>query len=92
MTRSTPRHGWRRRAVKLPNLGNFGMAQTAQQIADAISENATGPRRVQVGTESVEQHSLKDQLAAHDRINAATAAQRKHFGLRFQKLVPPGGG
>ena len=36
------------------------------------------------------QHPLKDQIEADEYLDGATAAGRKHRGLRFSKLIPPG--
>ncbi len=60
--------------------------------AEAIEQNVLGPKRVQVGNQSVEQHSIDDQVKAADFLAARNAAAKPHFGLRFTKLIPPGGG
>lgn len=57
-------------------------------INDAIDANAVGPKRVQVGNQSVEQHSLKDQLAVRNDAAAREATTKPGFGLRFQKIRP----
>lgn len=61
-------------------------------IPDAIEQNALGPKRVQVGNESVEQHSIQEQIDADNHQAAKAAGGRSHFGLRFTKIIPPGGG
>lgn len=61
-------------------------------ISDAISTNAQQPKKLRDGQQEIEQHSLPDQIAADDHVNAATAAGRNHFGLRFTRLVPPAAG
>lgn len=63
---------------------------TPENINDAIETNAKGPKRVQVGNQSVEQHSIEEQIAADKHVAGRNAANRKHFGLRFTKLKPPG--
>ena len=65
---------------------------TPDNIPDAIDENARGPKKVQVGSHSVEQHSISDQIAADNHAKAQTAAGKRGFGIRFQQLIPPGGG
>ena len=60
--------------------------------AEAIEQNVLGPKRVQVGNQSVEQHSIDDQIKAANFLSGQTAASKPHFGLRFTKLIPPGGG
>lgn len=62
------------------------------EISDAIETNATGPRRVRVGNQEVEQHPLKDQIEADNHVAAKTAATRNHLGIRFRKIIPPGAG
>ncbi len=66
---------------------------TAQDdIESAIAANAIGPKRVQIGNESVEQQPVADQIAAANFVAGQGAASKPAFGLRFTKLVPPGGG
>jgi hypothetical protein len=57
-------------------------------INDAIADNASGPKRMRVGAEEVEQHSVKDQIAARDDLAARQAATRPGFGFRFQQIKP----
>lgn len=64
----------------------------ADDIADAIAENATGPKSMSVDGQSVTQHSIDDQIKAANHVAGQTAASKPHFGLRFTKLIPPGGG
>lgn len=59
---------------------------------EAIEQNALGPKKVRVGNQEVEQHSIQDQIAARDALSQTTAVAKKHRGLYFTKLVPPGGG
>lgn len=65
---------------------------TPATIANAIDENARGPKRVQVGGQSVESQSIQDQIAADAYGKAATAESKTHLGLRFVQIVPPGAG
>lgn len=62
-----------------------------ESIEDAAIENV---RRVTTGNVSVESHSLRDQIEADKYFSGknATAATRPERGLRFSKLIPPGGG
>jgi len=87
------------RSVSLP--GQFGaeppscffIAMTdVDDINDAIVANASGPRRVQVGSEIVEQPPIDDQIKARNDAAAQSATSKAHLGLRFTQLVPPGGG
>jgi len=61
-------------------------------VASAIDQNARGPKRVQVGNQSVDQHPIADQIAADQYAKAETASGRNHLGLRFIQIVPPGAG
>ncbi len=61
-------------------------------VEDAIEQNALGPKRVQVGNQSVEQHPLQDQIAADNHTKANTAQSKTHLGLRMVQIVPPGAG
>ncbi|TWT40502.1 hypothetical protein RAS1_42140 [Phycisphaerae bacterium RAS1] len=62
----------------------------ADEIKDAIVENAQGPKRVESDGITVEQHALRDQVAADQHVSAQTGAAQAHRGLRFTKLNSPG--
>lgn len=68
----------------------------ADDINDAMATNATGPKRVKSGNHEIEQHSLKDQIDAAEKLAnisaRSNAASQPHFGLRFTKIVPPEAG
>lgn len=68
------------------------MPDPPKDISEAIEQNAKGPRRVQSGKDSVEQHSIQDQIAADNHQAAKKAGAKAHFGLRFTQIIPPGGG
>ncbi|GIK23542.1 MAG: hypothetical protein BroJett005_29560 [Ignavibacteriota bacterium] len=57
-------------------------------IADAIRENAAGPKRAQGDSGSVEQHSISEQIEA-DRYLASKGAVKKGPGVRMTKVVSP---
>lgn len=65
---------------------------TADEIRDAAIENAKGPKRVQGDEGTVEQHSIKDQLAAAEAAANSSAASQPHRGLRFTRAIPAGPG
>lgn len=65
---------------------------TPDNIPDAIEQNALGPKRVQVGNQSVDQHTIADQIAADNHAKAQTAKSLAHCGLRLRKLKPGGCG
>lgn len=61
---------------------------------EALEQAALGPKAVTVGNQSVTQQSV-DEIIKADRYAAskrAAAARTSGFGLRFSKIVPPGGG
>lgn len=58
-------------------------------IETAITENATGPKRAQGDSGSMEQHPLPDQIAA-DRYLKSKRASAQGLGVRFVKLIPQG--
>jgi hypothetical protein len=62
----------------------------AENLEDEIADNASGPKRAKGDMGEVEQHSLKDQIAADQYLAAKAAARTRKRGLRFTKLVPPG--
>ncbi len=64
----------------------------ADDLKDAISENAAGPAKASGDAGSVEQHKLKDQIEADRYLSSKDAASKKSRGLRFNKLVPPSAG
>lgn len=61
-----------------------------EDLTDVIQTNATGPKRAQGDTGSVEQHSIPDQIAADQYLHAKEAAKKRGHGLRPIQVVPPG--
>lgn len=61
----------------------------AEDLTDAIKQNADGPKRAQGDAGSVEQHDLKDQIEV-DRYLASKEAAKKGLGVKMTKVVPPG--
>lgn len=62
----------------------------AEDLKDAIRENAVGPAKATGDAGSVEQHKLTDQIAADKYLTSKEATTSKRRGLQFNKLVPPG--
>jgi len=62
----------------------------ADDLQDAIRENAQGPAKASGDSGSVEQHKIPHQIAADKYIASKEAAKSKGRGLVFNKLVPPG--
>lgn len=59
-----------------------------EEIEAAIETNLKGPKRVRVGNQEVEQHSIADQMAAVDRNAGKTAVTRNDLGLRRRQITP----
>jgi len=64
----------------------------ADEVYDALVENAQGPKRAQGDTGSVEQHSLAEQIQADKYIASKTASRGKKLGVRMVRVIPPGAG
>jgi len=67
------------------------------ELSSSIDSNATKPRTVIVDGQTVEQHSLTDQIAADKHLSAVAATQEQgnstgngYRGLSFFKFRPPG--
>ena len=58
-------------------------------LEEVIRENASGPKRVQGDSGSVEQHSLKDQIEA-ERFLASKEAVKRGIGIKNVKISPDG--
>ncbi|MCL4743587.1 MAG: hypothetical protein KJZ54_15440 [Phycisphaerales bacterium] len=61
-----------------------------EELEQAIKDNAAGPARAAVDGQSVEQHSLRDQIDADRYLASKEAVRRKDRGLRLTRLIPPG--
>ena len=64
----------------------------AEEIEDAIRENASGPAKASGDAGSVEQHKLSEQIAADKHLAGKNAVSKPNRGLRFNKIVPPSAG
>lgn len=65
----------------------------ASTIPEAIAENAiAGVKNVTVDGVSATAMSVDEQINAAKYLAGQDAVAQNHFGLRFVKLVPPGGG
>lgn len=61
----------------------------ADNLTDAIRENAAAPAEASVDGQAVRQHPLRDQIAA-DRYLASKQATKKGLGIKLTRIVPPG--
>ena len=66
------------------------MTDPFPNLDDAIAENAAGPAKAAVDGQSVEQHSLKDQIEADRYLASKRASRGRGLGVRLVKLSPPG--
>ena len=71
----------------MASAGNLAVADDLEQ---AIRDNAQGPAKASGDSGSMEQHKLADQIAADRYLSSKKAARSKSLGLRLTKLVPPG--
>lgn len=62
----------------------------ADQLDEAIRENAQGPAKAAGDSGSMEQHKLPDQIAADRYLASKQAAKSPRRGLVLNKLVPHG--
>ncbi len=63
---------------------------TQDNLDDAISSNAQGPRKASGDAGSVEQHDLTDQIEADRYLNAKKAANKKGLGIKITRAIPHG--
>ena len=62
----------------------------AEDLKDAIKQNAEGPQRASGDSGSVDQHSLADQIAADKYLASKGAAKNPTKAFTRVKIVPPG--
>lgn len=62
----------------------------ATDLTTEITENAQGPAKASVDGQTVEQHSIQDQIAADRYLASKAAAKTPRRGLRFFKFNAPG--
>ena len=61
-----------------------------KSIEESILKNASGPKSAEVDGQKVEQHSLKDQIAADEYLASKKAAKSRNSGLKITKLSHSG--
>jgi len=62
----------------------------AENLDNAIRENAAGPAKASGDGTSVEQHTLADQIAADKYLANKQAGRNPSKALTRMKIVPPG--
>ena len=60
------------------------------ELDNTIRENAAGPKRAKGDSGEMEQHSLRDQIAADKHLAGKQAAGGKGLGIRLLKISPGG--
>lgn len=65
-------------------------ASMAEDLKDAIEQNAAGPKQATVDGVTVQQHSLADQIAADKHLAAKRAMRNPAKALVRVQIVPPG--
>lgn len=70
------------------------MSEPIDTTNDAIASAATSPRMASVDGRSAESRSVDDllKIAAYQAAQTAATNSKPGFGLRFQKIRPPGAG
>ena len=61
-----------------------------EKITETIAKNAVGPKSAEVDGQRVEQHSLKDQIAADKYLASKKAVKHRGSGLKFSKMTHSG--
>ena len=61
-----------------------------ETIEESIRKNASGPKSAEVDGQRVEQHSLKDQIAADEYLASKKAVKSRTSGLKITKLCHSG--
>jgi hypothetical protein len=68
---------------------------TPETPNEAIEEAIVGGvkrTREDANGQEIESHSIRDMIAGANHLANTNAASKNHMGLRFTKLIPPGGG
>ncbi|GHT30858.1 hypothetical protein FACS1894214_1500 [Planctomycetales bacterium] len=78
------------RDTNVARLGKSNETNESATLDNAIAEAAQSPKRVQGDAGSVEQHSLRDLIAAERFLQSKKATQSIGLGIRLTKLSPDG--
>lgn len=62
----------------------------SETIEESIRKNESGPKSAEVDGQRVEQHSLKDQIAADEYLASKKAVKSRTSGLKITKLCHSG--
>ena len=61
-----------------------------EELDNSIKTNAAGPKRARGDAGEMEQHSLKDQIAADKYLESKKACRAKGLGIKLAKISPGG--
>ncbi len=59
---------------------------TTENLEDSIRKNASGPKSAEVDGQKVEQHSLKDQIAADEYLEKKKVMRGRGTGLKVTQM------
>jgi len=62
----------------------------ADDLKDAIRQNAAGPRKATGDSGSIEQHPIDDQIAADKYLESKKASRARGLGIKLAKISPGG--
>jgi len=62
----------------------------ADELKNAIQQNAGGPAEASGDSGSMKQHKLTEQIAAAKFLSSQTAASGKGLGIKLNKIKPGG--
>jgi hypothetical protein len=77
-------------SIPAPATRELRRPDVADDLSDAIRENAAGPHSASGDAGSMQQHSLTEQIAADKHLASKRAMGRKNLGLTRVKIVSPG--
>lgn len=68
----------------------------SDELRDQIADAAVNPKRVRTDAGEAESHNLKEMIEADKYLSGRSAVTqsetRRHRGLRFNAIIPPGAG
>jgi len=62
----------------------------ADELDNAIKENAAGPKKASGDSGAVEQHDLQDQIEVDKYLESKKASRAKGLGIKLTKISPGG--
>ena len=68
------------------------MPDSTPNLDHAIADNAAGPAKASVDGQSVEQHTIREQIEADRYLESKRATRKRGLGIRLFKIVAGGAG